>query len=106
MCLILGGKDTEHVMEKWESREKGILVCECGKRFQVIDCQIIPITEENAMQVEKCRDHKKIFEAELLELIWNFEDITGTVMEDIEIEHGVSGKGNRMTDSVFARVEL
>ena len=25
----------QHMMEKWESWEKGILVCECGKRFQL-----------------------------------------------------------------------
>ena len=45
---LFGCPNTEpqHMMEKWESWEKGILVCECGKRFQMIDCKIVPIETE------------------------------------------------------------
>lgn len=46
---IFGCKNTDpqHLMDKWESWENGILVCECGKRFEIINCETIPIEDEN-----------------------------------------------------------
>ena len=48
---MFGCRNTEpqHLMESWESWEKGILVCECGKRFQLDkDMNIVPIEDKKA----------------------------------------------------------